>query len=235
MPVLIIVPTYDERDNLPLVVARAHEVLPRAEILIVDDNSPDGTGALAASLAARDERIHVIRRAHKLGLGTAYLEGFAWALARDYELIFEMDADGSHDARHLPEMVRIANEGADVVVGSRRVPGGGTENWGLARRAISAGGNLYASTILGTRVRDLTSGFKCFRRHVLASIDLGTVRSEGYSFQIEMTYRALRRGFRVEEVPITFVDRRVGQSKMSRRIFFEAVYMVWLLRLGIAR
>lgn len=232
---LIIVPTYDERENLSPLITQIHAVLPEAHVLVVDDNSPDGTGALAVRLAQNDPRVHVMVRRAKLGLGTAYREGFAWALARDFELIFEMDADGSHDAGHLPEMVRVADEGADVVVGSRRVSGGGTENWGLLRRVISAGGNLYASTILGTQVRDLTSGFKCFHRRVLASIDLGAVRSEGYSFQIEMTHRALSLGFRVEEVPITFVDRRVGQSKMSRRIFIEAVYMVWLLRFGVAR
>jgi dolichol-phosphate mannosyltransferase len=226
---LIIVPTYNERANLPSLVAEIHEVLPQADVLIVDDNSPDGTGLLAEAMAAKDRRVTVMRRPGKLGLGTAYLAGFRHALDQGYEYIFEMDADFSHDPAYLPAMLEAA-QSADLVIGSRRVPGGRTENWGFLRRLISAGGSLYARTILGLGVRDLTSGFKCFRRHVLAALDLDAVRSEGYSFQIEMTYRALCRGFRVVEVPIVFVDRRVGQSKMSGRIFAEAMIVVWRLR-----
>ena len=229
--VLIIIPTYNERSNLPPLVDQIHQVLPAADLLIVDDNSPDGTGLLAEAMAAKDKRVQVLRRAGKLGLGTAYLAGFRHALQRGYDFIFEMDADFSHDPSYLPQMLEAAKERADLVIGSRRVPGGGTENWGLGRRLISSGGSLYARTILGIGVRDLTSGFKCFRRQVLEAIDLEAVHSEGYSFQIEMTYRALCLGFRVAEVPIVFVDRRVGQSKMSRRIFVEALLMVWKLRM----
>lgn len=229
--VLIIVPTYNERENLPSLIEQIHDRLPAADVLIVDDNSPDGTGLLAEATAAKDRRVHVIRRPGKLGLGTAYLTGFRYALERGYQYIFEMDADFSHDPGYLPTMLEAAQERADLVIGSRRVPGGATENWGLGRRLLSAGGSLYARVVLGLGVRDLTSGYKCFRREVLEAIDLDSVRSEGYSFQIEMTYRALCRGFRVAEVPIVFIDRRVGQSKMSRRIFVEALFMVWQLRL----
>jgi dolichol-phosphate mannosyltransferase len=229
--VLIIVPTYNERENLPSLIEQIHGRLPAADVLIVDDNSPDGTGLLAEAMAAKDRRVHVIRRPGKLGLGTAYITGFRYALERGYPFIFEMDADFSHDPGYLPTMLEAAAERADLVIGSRRVPGGATENWGLGRRLLSAGGSLYARVVLGLGVRDLTSGYKCFRREVLEAIDLDSVRSEGYSFQIEMTYRALCRGFRVAEVPIVFVDRRVGQSKMSRRIFVEALFMVWQLRL----
>jgi dolichol-phosphate mannosyltransferase len=228
--VLIIIPTYNERSNLPPLVEQIHQALPAADLLIVDDNSPDGTGLLAEAMAAKDRRVQVLRRPGKLGLGTAYLEGFRHALQKGYDFVFEMDADFSHDPAYLPQMLEAARERADLVIGSRRVPGGGTENWGLGRRLISAGGSLYARTVLGIGVRDLTSGFKCFRRQVLEAIDLDAVHSEGYSFQIEMTYRALCLGFRVAEVPIVFVDRRVGQSKMSRRIFVEALVMVWRLR-----
>lgn len=228
--VLIVIPTYNERDNLQTLCERIHEHLPVAHILVVDDNSPDGTGELAEELTRKDPRHHVLRRPGKLGLGSAYLAGFQYALKEGYEYVFEMDADFSHDPVYLPHLLEAAMERADVVIGSRRVPGGGTENWGLGRRLISAGGSLYARTILGLGVNDLTSGFKCFRRQVLESLDLAAVRSEGYSFQIEMTYRAICRGFKVEEVPIIFVDRRVGQSKMSKKIFFEALGMVFRLR-----
>ena len=228
---LIVVPTYNERDNVEGVAAAFLAALPVADLLFVDDNSPDGTGEVLDRLAGVEPRISVLHRFGKLGLGTAYLDGFAWGITRGYDFLFEMDADGSHDPRHLPEMFRLASEGADVVVGSRYVAGGGTVNWGVGRKLISRGGSLYARTILGVRVRDLTSGFICWRRATLEAIDLSTVRSNGYSFQIEMKYRALRRGLRLVETPITFVDRRVGQSKMSRAIFAEALLMVWKLRL----
>jgi dolichol-phosphate mannosyltransferase len=229
---LIVVPTYNERDNLARLVEQALQALPQAHLLVVDDNSPDGTGELAEELALQEPRLHVIHRPGKLGLGTAYVEGFRYGLARDYDFFFEMDADFSHDPRYLPVLFERVLAGADLVLGSRYIDGGGTRNWGLLRQLISRGGSLYARTIRGVGVRDLTGGFKCFRRRVLESIDLCKVRSEGYSFQIEMTYRAVREGFAVEEVPITFVDRRVGQSKMSRSIFLEAIWVVWRLRLG---
>jgi dolichol-phosphate mannosyltransferase len=231
---LVIVPTYNERDNLPEIVAAVHRELPTADLLIVDDNSPDGTGQLADEIAARDKQVAVLHRAGKLGLGTAYIAGFRYALARDYQFIFEMDCDFSHDPRYLPLLLQHARDGADLVLGSRYVEGGGTVNWGPMRKVISRGGSFYARTILGVGVHDLTGGFKCFRRRVLETIDLDSVSAQGYGFQIEMTYRAVRHGFRVEEVPIVFVDRRVGQSKMSKKIFLEALTLVWKLRLGDA-
>jgi len=227
---LIIIPTYNERENLKSLCDQVLTALPSADLLIVDDNSPDGTGQLADQMAAENQRINVLHRSGKLGLGTAYIAGFRYALSKGYEFVFEMDADFSHDPVYLPALLGAAKDGAGVVIGSRRVPGGGTENWGLSRQLISAGGSLYARTILGLDVRDLTSGFKCFRREVLAAIDLDAVRSNGYSFQIEMTYRAVRKGFSVTEVPIIFIDRRAGQSKMSSKIFAEAMGMVWRLR-----
>jgi dolichol-phosphate mannosyltransferase len=199
------------------------------DVLVIDDRSPDGTGELADRLAAAEPRIKVLHRPGKEGLGKAYLAGFAWALERGYRLVMEMDADFSHDPKHLPAMLAAAR-GADLVLGSRYVPGGGTVNWGLGRRILSRGGSLYARTILGLRFRDLTGGFKCFRREVLEAIDLGSVSCTGYAFQIELTYRAARRGYRVVEVPIVFADRRVGQSKMSRRIVLEALLKVWAIR-----
>jgi len=231
-PSLIVVPTYNERDNVRGVAERFLAALPGTELLFVDDNSPDGTGALLDELAAAEPRVHVMHRAGKLGLGTAYVEGFGWGLARGYDYLFEMDADGSHDPRYLPTMLALAEDGADVVIGSRYVPGGGTANWGLGRRIISRGGGLYARTVLGVDIRDLTAGFICWRRSALEAIDLSTITSNGYSFQIEMKYRAIKKGLRLVETPIVFVDRRVGQSKMSRAIFLEALVKVWGLRFG---
>ena len=232
--VLVIVPTYNERDNLPEIVAAVHEHLPEADVLVVDDNSPDGTGAVADELAAKDAKVHVLHRPGKQGLGTAYVAGFKWALGRGYQFLFEMDCDFSHDPKYLPVMLDRARAGADLVLGSRYVAGGGTVNWGPMRKFISRGGSMYARTILGVGVRDLTGGFKCFRRATLEALDLDSVSAQGYGFQIEMTYRAVKQGFRVEEVPIIFVDRRVGQSKMSKKIFLEALTLVWKLRLGDA-
>lgn len=229
---LIIVPTYNEKENVgPLATAVLAEV-PGAALLFVDDNSPDGTGQLVDQMAQQDPRIHVLHRPGKMGLGTAYIAGFRWGLEHGYAFICEMDADFSHDPRAVPALVEAARSGADVALGSRYIPGGGTVNWGALRKLISSGGNVYARTVLGVAVRDMTGGFKCFRRQVLETIDLDAVRSEGYAFQIELTYRALRQGFVIREVPITFVDRRVGKSKMSRKIFMEALWMVWRLRLG---
>jgi dolichol-phosphate mannosyltransferase len=229
---LIVVPTYNERDNVVDIAERLLAALPGTDLLFVDDNSPDGTGAVLDELAAGQRRLHVMHRAGKLGLGTAYVEGFRWGLARDYDYLFEMDADGSHDPSYLPTMLALAEDGADVVVGSRYVPGGGTRNWGLGRKLISRGGSLYARTILGVDVRDVTAGFVCWRRAALEAIDLQTISSNGYSFQIEMNHRALQRGLHLVETPIVFEDRRVGQSKMSRAIVLEALRKVWSLRFG---
>lgn len=233
--ILIVTPTYNERENLETFVSRLHGVIPAVDVLVVDDSSPDGTGDLADTLAKGDPRIHVLHRAGKLGIGTAYIAGFEYALREGYDVVFEMDTDLSHDPRYVPDFLRALEAGADVVIGSRNVAGGGVEGWGVGRHVLSKGGSLYSRTILGLRVRDLTSGYKAFTRRALEGIDLRSVRSEGYSFQIELTYRALRRGFRVTEVPIVFVDRRAGQSKMSRRIFAEAVAMVWKLRFDALR
>lgn len=226
---LVCLPTYDERDNVAPMVEAILAVDPKVEVLVIDDNSPDGTGEIADGIAAREPRVHVLHRAGKEGLGKAYLAGFAWALERGYGLVLEMDADFSHDPKYLPAML-AASRSADLVLGSRYVPGGGTVNWGLGRKILSRGGSFYARMVLGIGVRDLTGGFKCFRREVLESIDLPTVECSGYAFQIELTYRALRKGFRVAEIPIVFVDRRVGQSKMSRRIVLEGIRKVWSIR-----
>lgn len=232
---LVIVPTYNERENLEALATEVLARLPSADLLVVDDNSPDGTGALAEALRAREPRIEVLHRPGKLGLGTAYLAGFRHGLARGYDYLVEMDCDFSHDPQYLPALIERARAGADLVLGSRYVAEGGTRNWSWSRRAISRGGNLYARAVLGLPIEDLTGGFKCFRRAVLEQVGLDEVRSEGYAFQIELTYRAWRRGFRIEELPIIFVDRRVGQSKMSRRIVGEAVWMVWRVRWALRR
>ena len=228
---LVIVPTYNEAENLPLVVPRILEQDKRIEVLVVDDNSPDGTGRMADEMAADDPRVHVLHREGKLGLGTAYLTGFKWALERDYEFIFEMDADGSHDAKHLPEFL-AAIQDVDLVLGSRYLKGRVTVvNWPMSRLLLSYCANIYARVVTGHRLYDATGGFKCFRRRVLEAIDLDEVHSNGYSFQIEMSFRAWRKGFRIVEIPIVFVDRVEGTSKMSGGIVREAVWMVWLLRL----
>jgi dolichol-phosphate mannosyltransferase len=229
---LIITPTYEERENLPVFVESVLRVVPRAHIMVVDDASPDGTGDLADELAAKDPRVHVMHRARKLGLGTAYVQAFEWGLSRPYEYFFEMDTDMSHDPRHLPAFFEAFAGGADVVAGSRNVVGGGVEGWGLGRHALSKGGSLYSRMVLGVGVRDLTTGYKAFTRRALEAINLASVHSSGYSFQIEMTYRALRANLRVVEVPIVFCDRRVGQSKMDRKIFLEAIGVVWRLKLA---
>jgi dolichol-phosphate mannosyltransferase len=228
--VLIVTPTFNERDNLAEFVAAVRAVAPSADILVVDDASPDGTGQLADQLAAADPGIAVLHRPGKLGLGTAYVDGFRHALAHGHDVVFEMDADLSHAPSYIPAFLAAVAGGADVVLGSRNVPGGGVEGWGVGRHVLSKGGSLYARAILGVGVRDLTTGFKAYTRRAIEAIDPETLRSNGYSFQIETTYRALRKGMRVEEVPIVFVDRRAGRSKMSRRIFVEAIGEVWRLR-----
>ncbi len=229
--VLIVTPTYNERDNLESFLNGVFDVLPGAHVLVVDDASPDGTGELAESIAAQEPRVAVMHRGAKLGLGTAYLDGFRWGLSEGYDVFFEMDTDLSHDPRYLPDFLDALADGADVVIGSRNISGGGVEGWGVGRHLLSKGGSLYSRTWLGVPVRDLTSGYKAFRRQVLEEVSLGSVSSNGYAFQIELTFRAVLKGFQVHEVPIIFVDRRAGQSKMSRRIFAEAVLMVPALRL----
>jgi dolichol-phosphate mannosyltransferase len=231
----VCLPTYDERENLePMVRALAEVLGPDDRVLVVDDNSPDGTGRIADRLAAELEWLDVLHRPHKEGLGRAYLDGFRRALADGAELILEMDCDFSHDPKDVPRLIAAADD-ADLVLGSRYVRGGGTANWGLVRRAISRWGSLYAQILLGLAVRDLTGGFKCYRRAVLERIDLDAITSRGYAFQIETTYRALRAGFRVAEIPIRFTDREVGGSKMSRAIVLEAVWKVPALRLAALR
>jgi dolichol-phosphate mannosyltransferase len=232
---VVCLPTYNERENLEAMVSALGAALPaEARILVIDDNSPDGTGEIADRLAAERDDVDVLHRPLKEGLGPAYLAGFARALELGAELVVEMDCDFSHDPGDVPRLVAAA-EGADLVLGSRYVRGGGTRNWGLVRRLISRGGSLYAQLLLGVGVRDLTGGFKCYRRAVLEAIDLPAIHSRGYAFQIETTYRALRAGFRVTEVPITFVDREVGGSKMSKAIVLEAIWKVPALRVAAAR
>jgi len=235
---LIVLPTYEERDNLPRVVEQIEAVRPAlpfdGDVLVVDDSSPDGTGELADELAAGRPWMHVLHRPHKEGLGPAYVAGFGWALERDYSHILEMDCDLSHPPAALPAMLE-ASRHADLVLGSRYVAGGGVEGWPASRRAISRGGCLYARTVLGVGLHDLTGGFKCFRRWVLESLDLSDVHAGGYAFQIELTYRAMRIGARVVEVPIVFTDRSLGRSKMSRDIVVEAVWKVPWLRLRALR
>jgi dolichol-phosphate mannosyltransferase len=228
--VWLILPTYNEAPNIEAMVASVRNVLPSSRrILIVDDSSPDGTGEIADRLAAEHEDIEVLHRPVKQGLGPAYLAGFRRALDGGADLVLEMDSDFSHDPAYLPRLLDAARN-ADLVLGSRYVPGGGVSEWGPLRRAISRGGSAYARVVLGVPIRDLTGGFKCFRREVLEAIDLDSVDSRGYAFQVETTYRAIRAGFRVVEVPIVFRERRVGASKMSRAIVAEAVWRVPTLR-----
>lgn len=228
----LVLPTYNEAGNIEGFVAAVGEKLPdSARILIVDDNSPDGTGDIADRLAAADERVEVLHRPRKEGLGPAYIAGFRQALARGAGYVVEMDADFSHDPAYLPRLLEAAR-GADLAIGSRYVDGGGVSEWSALRRAISRGGSAYARLLLGVDVRDLTGGFKCFRREVLEAIDLDSIASRGYAFQIEMTYRAIQRGFEVAEVPIVFRERRAGKSKMDRSIVAEAIWRVPAMRLG---
>ena len=231
----LILPTYNEAENVEAIVLASAEVLARAapagfRILVVDDGSPDGTGRIADSLAAEQEWLEVLHRSEKNGIGPAYLAGFRHALDRGSGFLMEMDSDFSHDPADLARLLAAMRAGADLALGSRYVPGGGVSDWGLLRRLISEGGSTYARWVLGLRVRDLTGGFKCFRREVLEAIHFDGVRSRGYAFQVELTYRAVRAGFRVVEVPITFRDRRRGQSKMSWRIAAEAMVLVPRLR-----
>lgn len=236
---LVVIPTYNEIQNLRGIVglvlqqasdcAAVHGVT-KVNILIVDDNSPDGTGSLADELAKEDERVHVLHRTNKEGLGRAYIAGFNWGLDRDFDAICEMDADFSHDPKYLPDFWRLLKE-YDVVIGSRYVDGGGVKNWSTSRKFISRGGSFYARTILGLNLQDLTGGYNAWRREVLEKVDLTSIESEGYAFQIELKWRATKKGFRVVETPIVFEDRTRGKSKMSKKIFLEAVFRVASMRI----
>ncbi len=231
MKTLIIIPTYNERENLRPLLDEIFVNAPHSDILVVDDNSPDGTGNLADQMAEEDTRVHVLHRAGKLGLGTAYIAGFKYAIAHEYDAAFEMDADFSHDPRYLPNFLE-AIESADLVIGSRYVKGGGTPNWSILRRIISGGGNIYTRIVLGLPVHDCTAGYRCYRRNVLEQINLDTIRSQGYAFQVELVHRVLQHGFKIVEIPIIFMDRRVGKSKMSRKIFIEGFLSVLRIRFG---
>ncbi len=231
-PVWLVLPTYEEATNIESLVEEARRKLPAdAQVLIVDDNSRDGTGEIATRLSEDHAAVHFLHRPTKEGLGPAYIAGFRRALAGGAGLVVEMDSDFSHEPAYLPRLLEAA-ERADIVIGSRYVPGGGVSDWGPVRRAISRGGSAYAQFVLGLQVRDLTGGFKCFRREVLEALDLDAVRSRGYAFQVEMTYRAIELGFDVVEVPIVFRDRQAGSSKMSRSIVLEAIWRVPRLRFG---
>lgn len=228
--VLVIIPTYNEAANLPQIVPVVLAQDQRVDVLVVDDSSPDGTGLIADEMSATNPRVHVLHRQAKEGLGRAYLAGFDWALKRGYQAVFEMDADFSHDPTFIPAFLN-ALEGADLVLGSRYATGVNVINWPISRLLLSLGANFYARVITGLPLSDCTGGFKCFRREVLEAIDLGRVRSNGYSFQIEMSFRAWKKGFTLKEIPIIFHERVEGHSKMSKRIVREAVWMVWWLRL----
>ncbi|HEU5369211.1 MAG TPA: polyprenol monophosphomannose synthase [Ktedonobacterales bacterium] len=234
MKALIVMPTYNERENITSIVEEIQRYVPQVDMLIIDDNSPDGTGEIADALHQRFPNVSALHRMGKLGLGTAYIAGFRYALEHDYELVFEMDADFSHDPRYLPDLLAEA-EHADLVIGSRYVRGGGTPNWSPLRRFISGGGNIFARIMLGLPIKDATAGYRCYRSKVLAALDLGSITSQGYAFQVEMAYQALKHGFTVHEVPIIFVDRRVGKSKMSRKIFIEGFVYVLRARFGRPR
>ncbi|CAN5721166.1 polyprenol monophosphomannose synthase [soil metagenome] len=227
---LVIVPTYNERENIPRLLPEILSKDRRIEVLVVDDNSPDGTGDIVAAMASTEPRIHLLPRAGKLGLGTAYLDGFRWGIEKGYDCLFEMDADFSHDPAHLPKFLE-AIESYDVVLGSRYLHGRVTVvNWPIGRLLLSYFANVYARWVTGLPIADATGGFKCFRREVLQSLELGRVESNGYAFQIEMSFRAWKKGFRLGEIPIMFVDRDIGESKMSKKIVREAVWRVWRLR-----
>jgi dolichol-phosphate mannosyltransferase len=224
---LIVIPTYNERENIVGLIEDILRVAPATDILIIDDNSPDGTGRIADDLHTQRPQVSVLHRAGKLGLGTAYIRGFEYAIEHGYDFVFEMDADYSHDPRYLPDFFAIANE-ADLVIGSRYVAGGGTPNWSALRKLISGGGNTFARAVLRIPVHDCTAGFRCYRTSALNTLDLEQIRAQGYAFQVEMAYIFWKRGYRIRETPIIFVDRRVGKSKMSRKIFVEG--FVWVLR-----
>jgi dolichol-phosphate mannosyltransferase len=230
MKTLVIIPTYNESENIRRIVPLVLEKDPSINVLIVDDNSPDGTGRIADEIAKENDRIFVIHRQNKSGLGTAYITGFKFALGKSYDLVFEMDCDFSHDPKYIPDFLETARD-ADLVLGSRYISGVNVINWPMSRLLLSYYANVYSRIVTGLPVKDATGGFKCFRRKVLEAIDLDKVKSNGYSFQIEMSFRAWKKGFKIKEIPIVFEDRKVGQSKMSKKIVREAIWMVWRLRL----
>lgn len=231
MRTLVVVPTYDERENIVRIIEEVLSTDPGIELLIVDDNSPDGTGEIADRCAAENPRVHVVHREGKMGLGSAYVEGFRYALREGYDAVFEMDADFSHDPKAIPEFLeKLADH--DLVLGSRYLDGVSVINWPMSRLLLSYFANIYARVVTGAPIRDLTGGFKCFRRDVLEAIDLDRIHSDGYAFQIEMDVKTWKKGFRVVEIPIIFVERGVGTSKMSRRIIWEALWLVWRLRIA---
>jgi dolichol-phosphate mannosyltransferase len=232
---LVVIPTFNEAENIAALLVGIRGVLPDADVLVVDDASPDGTAMIVQKLRANDQQIHLLGRAGKLGLGSAYVAGFGWGLERGYQRFFEMDADFSHDPSYLPSFVAALERGADLVVGSRNVRGGAIEGWGPLRLLLSKGSSLYARLILQSPVHDMTTGFKAYTRVALERIDVASVRSNGYAFQVETTYRALQRGLSVVEIPILFVDRRAGQSKMSRHEIVEGALRVWQMRLARRR
>ncbi|MEO8556377.1 MAG: polyprenol monophosphomannose synthase [Actinomycetota bacterium] len=223
--IVVLIPTYNERENLPLIVSRLRQAVPEADVLVLDDGSPDGTGAVADQLAAEDDQVRVLHRERKEGLGAAYLAGFAWALDKGYDVLVEMDADGSHQPEQLPHLL-VALADADVALGSRWVPGGSVVNWPSHRKALSRGGNVYTRVLLGVPIADATGGFRAYRASALRALDLHDVASQGYCFQVDLVWRAVRRGLNVVEVPITFVERTIGDSKMSQGIVKEALRSV---------
>ncbi len=234
--ILVIIPTYNERDALPAILERVRASVPEADVLIADDNSPDGTGQVADDWALRDDQVHVMHRLGKEGLGTAYLAGFAWGLQNGYDVLVEMDADGSHQPEQLPRLLNALRD-CDMVLGSRWITGGATENWSRGRQVLSKGGNLYTRMMLGVPIRDATGGYRAFRAQTLRALDLHEVASQGYCFQVDLAWRAVQRGLRVREVPITFVERTSGASKMSRTIVAEALWRVtvWGLDARVTR
>ena len=232
MKILIVIPTYNEKDNIKRLIPMIKKSLPAADILVVDDKSPDSTGAAVRAIAKANKRVKLIERKGKFGLGTAYVEGFKYALAHNYDFIFEMDADFSHDPKYLPEFME-AMRSNDLVIGSRYVNGISVVNWPIGRLILSKFANFYARTITGVPLTDLTSGFKCYSAEVLKKIDLNNIHSDGYAFQIEMHYKAWKKAFRIKEIPIIFIDRHAGSSKMSRRVMLEAAWIVWKLKLGL--
>ncbi len=231
MKSLIIIPTYNEKENILTVIERLRALPISVDILIIDDNSPDGTAELVRGLQTTDQHLFMLNRSGKLGLGTAYVTGFHWALARDYEYILEMDADLSHNPDDVPKLIQECQKGYDLVIGSRYCNGVNVINWPIKRLILSYGANKYTRIVTRMPIKDATSGFKCFRREVLAAIDLDRVKSSGYSFQIEMHFRAWSKGFQIKEIPIIFIERSEGRSKMSKSIVWEAVFMVWKLKL----
>ncbi|MCD6382655.1 MAG: polyprenol monophosphomannose synthase [Candidatus Hydrothermae bacterium] len=228
---VVVVPTYNERENIEELIEKTLSTSPDIDILIVDDNSPDGTGEIAEKIAKENPRVKVLHRPGKMGLGSAYVEGFKWALEKGYDFIMEMDADFSHNPEDIPRFIEKIKE-YDLVIGSRYTDGVSVVNWPISRLLLSYFANIYARTVTGVPIMDLTGGFKCFRREVLESINLDTIMSDGYAFQIEMNYRAYKKGFRITEIPIIFIERRAGSSKMSKKIVWEAFWLVWKLRFG---